>query len=80
MGYKYSRGRREGQADPFLGFAAKSCGGEALGGGTVHIAILNKNGTGVAGAPPPSKKHLYGSGKFLYAYGTQASVNQVGLL
>jgi len=42
MGYKYSRGRREGRANPFLGFAAKSCGSEALGGETVHSVSAAK--------------------------------------
>jgi len=41
----------------------------------MYIAVLNENGTGVAGHRP-----VLGSGKFLYAYGTQANVNQVGLL
>ncbi|WAS05089.1 DUF2887 domain-containing protein [Gloeomargaritales cyanobacterium VI4D9] len=40
------------------------------------IAILNENGTGGHRGTAP----VLGSGKFLYAYGTQADVNQVGLL
>jgi len=31
-------------------------------------------------APVKEAPAVYGSGKFLYAYGTQANVNQVGLL
>jgi hypothetical protein len=38
------------------------------------MAIPNESRIGVAGAP------LLGFGKFLYAYGTQANVNRVGLL
>jgi len=37
------------------------------------MAIPNESRIGVAGAP------LLGFGKFLYAYGTQANVNRVGL-
>jgi len=46
------------------------------------IAILNKNGTeGRSGtAPVKEAPAVYGSEKFLYAYGTQANENQVGLL
>ena len=40
------------------------------------IAILNENGTGGRRGTAP----VLGSGEFLYAYGTQANANQVGLL
>ncbi len=40
------------------------------------IAVLNENGTGGRRGTAP----VLGSGAFLYAYGTQANVNQVGLL
>jgi len=46
------------------------------------VAILNENGTGGRRGTAPVKEApaVYGSGKFLYAYGTQANANQVGLL
>jgi len=46
------------------------------------IAILNENETeGRRGtAPVKEAPAVYGSEKFLYAYGTQANANQVGLL
>jgi len=40
-----------------------------------NIVILNKNGTeGCRGTTPETAPVVYGSGEFLYAYGTQANV------